>query len=114
MIITKENIQTLDISDNDKKLLDALLNDLFEINEMIVNDLDREYIIEIHYQDWHNDYSPERTDPCPDYYGYYSLQERCTKEWIGDPMTLRELDGRLCTIINLLEIITGKYNIRNC
>ena len=105
MILTKENIQTLDISDNDKKLLDALLDDVNEINEMIINDLDREYAIEIRYQDWHDDYSPERTYPCPDFYGYYSLVEMRTKEWIGDPMTLNELDGRLCAIINLLEIV---------
>ena len=110
MKITEQNIKLLDIPDNEKGTLLALLKDLEEINVMIVNDLDREYRLEIHYQNWHDDYSSERTDPCPDYYGYYYLAEDITMESIGVPMKIRELDETMCAIMNLLEVITEKYD----
>ena len=52
-------------------LLYALLLDLAEIN----NSLEKKGYdkIYIEYQDYHNEYSPERTDPCPDYYGTYKI-----------------------------------------
>ena len=110
MKITEQIIDFLDVPDNEKKKLFALLKDLKDINAMIVNDLDREYHLEIQYQNWHDDYSPERTDPCPDYYGYYFLIEDVTMESMGVPMNIKELDETMCAIMNLLEAITGKYN----
>lgn len=78
-------------------LVQALLNDLFEINEYS----DKKHIY-IDWQDYHNEYSPERTDPCPDYYGMYSLRFEDSSDIIGVMMTIEDLDMVLCTLYNFI------------
>lgn len=70
MIVTSDNIKDLNVSENEKKLLHTDLIDIEEINSIT----GKEFFI--HYQDWHDEYSPERTDPCPDYYGCFSVREK--------------------------------------
>lgn len=97
---TTKEVNQLPISDYDKKLLSALLVDVGEINHLC-----EDVNIYIDWQDYHNEYSPERTDPCPDYYGYYTI--RCTKhpsEIIGVEMTINDLDVVLCTLCNFVEL----------
>lgn len=87
------------VNRNDIARLNSLFADLDELNSFLSNK------IYIDYQDYHDEYSPERTDPCPDYYGYYSLRyEDIPNKIIGDFMTLDELDNTLCLLINFLEI----------
>jgi hypothetical protein len=88
MKITFDNLSSLPISLRESELLKALLNDLNEINSK----LDKEI-----YIDWnneHTEYSPERVDPCPDYYGTYTI--RYDKDsTIGSEMDIETLDDFL-------------------
>ncbi len=104
MKITKENINELNILNVDKCLLNALLLDIDEFN----NELDKQNLsnkkLYIDYQDYHNEYSPERCDPCPDYFGYYFLRfENNPNETCGVEMLLDDLDKTLCVLINFIK-----------
>ena len=104
MKVTKEVIKTLNISDSDKRLLNALLLDVEELNNELDNRNQYWKKVYIEYQDWHNEYSPERVDPCPDYYGYYFLRfEDNESESCSTEMNIHELDIVLCALINLVE-----------
>ena len=78
-----------------KNLLAALLEDLKELNRHTKR------MIFIEYQNWHDEYSPERTEPCPDFYGYYRL--KAENETIGEEMTLEELNSALLLLNNYQE-----------
>lgn len=95
MKVTNETIYKLPEKEQD--LVKALLIDIKEINDIKVKP-------EI-YLDWidqHTEWSPERTDPCPDYYGYYTLRSKITKEMIGIEMTIEDLDMVLCALYNYI------------
>lgn len=87
-----------------QKLIKSLLIDLDELNNLL-EDKDESYRqIYINYEDKHTEYSPERTDPCPDYYGMFTLRfVKNPYETIGDVMSLDELDNALCILINFTE-----------
>ena len=106
MKITKDNIDKLKISDNDKNLLKALLIDIEEINNLSDN-VHQEYKkLYIDYQDYHNEYSEERVDPCPDYYGMYTLRfEKNPNEKCGIEMDLDTLDTVICSIYNFTDFM---------
>ena len=92
MIVNKDTITNL--PENEQKLISSLLEDLpVDLN--------------IYWQDWHNEYSPERTDPCPDYYGYYRI---CSNKGhqIGVEMTLEELDNAIMIISDTLEYVQNE------
>jgi hypothetical protein len=97
MIITKNNIKNIPISDKDKGLLNALLQDLEEIN----HNLPSFYIFDIciDWIDKHTKYSPERVDPCPDYYGMYRLWQG--DKTLGIEMDLETLDYVLCVLSDI-------------
>ena len=76
----------------EQRLLAALLNDVEEINNNSTKSL------YIDWQDYHNEYSPERIEPCPDFYGYYTLRNNFSNEKIGVEMTIGDLDMVLCTL----------------
>ncbi len=58
----------------------------------------------IDYVDEHTAYSPERTDPCPDWYGFFTLRWECEpSETVGDYLTLEELDTVLCVLSDVAE-----------
>ena len=90
------------VPEKDQNIFESLLIDLEELNQKLI---DKEYNpIFIDIQDYHNEYSPERTDPCPDYYGYYRLySELHVNDNIGFEMTIDELDSALCILINFVE-----------
>lgn len=110
MKITKENIKEI-IPKNDWVLLEALLLDIESINRYGNKKLF------IDWQDFHDEYSCERTDPCPDYYGYYTVRVEGS-EWdsIGLPMSIEGLDSALCTLCEYVEImnVTKDENISAC
>ena len=58
------------------------------------------YIIWI---DEHTEYSPERIDPCPDYYGMYSVGIEGTNDTIGVEMDIDTLDTSLCLLCGYVE-----------
>lgn len=98
MRIHNGNIKDLPTTSREQELLKALLVDLKDIN----NTKYREEIY-IDWQDWHNEYSPERTDPCPDYYGYYTIRDASDPyNILGVEMTLDDLDANLCLLHNYL------------
>ena len=76
----------------EQRLLAALLNDVEEINNNSTKSL------YIDWQDYHNEYSPEWVEPCPDFYGYYTLRNNFGNEKIGVEMTIGDLDMVLCTL----------------
>lgn len=115
MKVTKENIKdikyfkifdkqySLDIA-YDQNLLQSLLLDLEELNQLLEDNGKSYKKLYIDYINEHTEYSSERTDPCPDYYGLFMLRfEKNDYECIGCEMTLDELDLVLCTLINFIE-----------
>ena len=86
----------------EQRLLAALLNDVEEINNNSTKSL------YIDWQDYHNEYSPERTDPCPDYYGLFTLRfEKNPYETVGDEMTIHEIENALFVLINFEEFLSN-------
>lgn len=105
MRITRENIEGIKYYAGSKRSLDlcaelllSLLDELNDINRDRYNKVYLEYIGK------HTSYSPERTDPCPDYYGYFLLRlEDEPFETVGTEMTLEELDTVLCALSDFVE-----------
>ena len=97
MKITEESIKSLPISDHKKGLLNALLQDLEEINHNLPLHSPN---LELEWIDEHTEYSPERTDPCPDYYGMYRIWRG--NNFIGVEMDLDTLDSALCLLYNFV------------
>jgi len=92
MKLTKDNYREY-VPKKDQCLFLALLIDLDELNELINTKL------YIDLQIVHDEYSVERTDPCPDYYGMYRLYTENNNYYpIGLPMNLDELDSALCLL----------------
>ena len=96
MILTEDKIDTLPISDYDKGLLKALLIDLEEINHNLPLKASN---INIVWIDEHTEYSPERVDPCPDYYGMYRLWQG--NKTLGVEMDLETLDYVLAVLSDI-------------
>jgi hypothetical protein len=110
MKVTIDNINTIEYfyGDNplvkktliNRGLLASLLLDIAELN----NQIDERKHIYIDYENEHTEYSPERTDPCPDYYGLFTLRfENKPSETVGGIMDLNELDTVLCALVNFIE-----------
>lgn len=95
MKITRENYKTV-IPKKEQNLLKSLLDDLDDINKY-----HNDNKLYIDWQDWHDEYSCERTDPCPDFYGYYSVRfENLPNETVGNVMTINDLDSTLCVLFS--------------
>ena len=89
MRLTEGNFRNI-IPFEEQLLFDSLLDDLDDINKYT------EDILYVDWQDYHDEYSCERTDPCPDYYGYYTLRfENKPNETVGTVMAIQELDSAL-------------------
>lgn len=112
MKVTLENIKDITYFSNDKRsvedcqhLLESLLEDIMDLNTILDNHNEQYRHIYIDYYDEHTDgYSPERTEPCPDYYGYFNIRfENKPYETVGPIIDLDELDTILCALINFEE-----------
>lgn len=97
MKVTYENIEDLPIDNKDKVILKALLTDIDEINNANLKDP-----IYIDWEENHTEYSPEWIEPCPDFYGTYSLIRSTTKDKLGVEMDLDTLDIALCLLNNYI------------
>ena len=84
-----------------QKVLKSLLLDLELINAKLADNWGKMYI---DYETDHTEYLPERTDPCPDYYGTFTLRwEESPGECVGDRMTIEELDTLMCGLFDVIE-----------
>lgn len=92
MKLTKDNF-TQYVPAKDHNLMMALLID--------VDSLPRE--LEIHIVTEHTEYSPERVDPCPDYFGTYFIKWAGTNDVINNGFDINELDNHLCTLVMAFE-----------
>lgn len=103
MKVTIDNYKKIIPKENQSLIL-GLLIDLEELNTEL-DDIQESYRkLYIDYITEHTEYSPERTDPCPDYYGMYKLVfEKNPYENVGTEMTIEELDSALCILINFVE-----------
>lgn len=97
MKVTYENIEDLPIDNKDKVILKDLLTDIDEINNANLKDP-----IYIDWEENHTEYSPEWIEPCPDFYGTYSLIRSTTKDKLGVEMNLDTLDIALCLLNNYI------------
>lgn len=97
MIVTEETIVKL--PKKEQKLAKALLRDIEEINQNLPPKTNKIYL---EWQDWHDEYSPERVDPCPDYYGMYKVRRIETSDILGVEMDLETLDIAICLLNNFL------------
>lgn len=81
--------------------LKSLIEDLNELNLRFNTNLTLNLVTE------HTEYSPERTDPCPDYYGMYYIK-RENGDILGDYMSLDELDNILFYLNEYAEYLCSK------
>ena len=103
MIVTWENYKDI-IPEKNQGLIESLLIDLLELNTELENIQEPYRKLYIDYITEHTEYSPERTDPCPDFYGMYRLVfEKNPYESVGNEMTIDELDSAMCILINFVE-----------
>lgn len=107
MRVTNETISQIQFyagskrsEDSNRRLLRTLLSDLDDINASLPDDKR----LWLDYIDTHTAYSPERTDPCPDYYGYFRLRWKDTPfETVYVEMTIDELDSVMCVLYDFVE-----------
>lgn len=90
MKIVNEEYEISCLPVKEQSRIKSLLEDLSEINNLKIRPE-----LNIYWQEWHDSCSPERTDPCPDYYGYYTLRID-PYESLGEPMNINELDNLMC------------------
>lgn len=99
MRLNKQNIVNLPINQQNRDSLSGLLTEVDDINNRLYPFSGKK--ITVDFQDYHNEYSPERVDPCPDYFGYYRIY--LGNEQISPELTLSELDDHICTLLSFLE-----------
>lgn len=112
MIVTKDNIDNITYfeggftSDNtNKMLLHALLQDVCDLNDLLYKNGKSYKCILIDYIDEHTEYSSERTDPCPDYYGMFKIVlANNHSQTIDGPFCLKDLDIVLCVLYEFESI----------
>lgn len=82
MKITNNNLNK--VPKREQILLKSLLEEINELNTITKD------VYSIHWQDYHNEYSPERVDPCPDFYGGYEIRknDKCVMYEVVDLTTL--------------------------
>ena len=103
MKLTQENYKDY-VPKKDQNLFDALLMDLLILNRLLVDQGDAYRQLYFDIETNHTSYSPERTDPCPDYYGTFTLRfENDPSEKIGPNMDLDDLDTMICGLYNFVE-----------
>lgn len=105
MQVTKENLNLLPEKERDyvKNLLDY---DLEEINSF------NKGVFTLHWQDYHDEYSSERTDPCPDFYGMYYIRKD-GRRLMYSPVTLVEVDEYMFFLWNILNPEESPYKIKD-
>jgi len=101
MKVDKDNIVL--VEGREKQLLEALIKDIECLNELLAKRNENYRQLYIEYITTHTEYSPERVDPCPDYYGMYRLRRIDNNDVIGSEMNIDELDIVCCSLIDFEE-----------
>lgn len=112
MKVTSQNVKNIDYVygsktsiENERSKLINLVLDAVSVN-MYLDKINPDRKIYIDYEENHTEYSPERTDPCPDFFGCFTLRyENHPNETVGDPMTIDELDDALFILNDFLQKI---------
>lgn len=95
MQVTKENLNLL--PEKERNFVEDILdNELEEINSF------NKGVFTLHWQEYHDEYSPERTDPCPDFYGMYYIRKNNNRVMYL-PVTLQEVDEYMFFLWNILK-----------
>ena len=110
MKVTTENIKDINFFacvnntvEYYQRLLELLLIDLATLNALLIDNNEEHRMLYIDYINEHTEYSPERTDPCPDYYGMFRLLfENNPSNNVGGEMDIDQLDMTLF-ILNEFE-----------
>lgn len=103
MKLTQENYKSY-VPQKNQELFSALLVDLSTLNSILVDNGESYRKLYFDIETNHTSYSPERTDPCPDYYGMYTIRyEKNEYEIVGDYMTINELDSAMLILSNFVE-----------
>ena len=131
MIVTRDNLDKVDIPEKDKSLLESLLKDTDEFNELIgyPEDNDRRVIymeklprIWISWQEYHDEYSPENLEAV-DYYGsfricispkdvYSDTEEQYIP--ISPELSIDELNTSLCTLVCYFSDLAEFQKAKKC
>lgn len=104
MKLTTDNIDEVKkqftiYNDVDYAKLHAILQDIEQYNEQRIFP----YNLEAHIVEHHTQYSCERTDPCPDYYGTIYIKWENCGDHIMDDMNISGLDDVMCAICCAFE-----------
>lgn len=103
MKLTDENYKEY-VPEADQELFKSLLIDLSITNRILVEQGDSYRQLYYEIETNHTPYSPERTDPCPDYYGLYTIRFIMNPyETVGDYMTINELDNAMLILSNFID-----------
>lgn len=103
MKLNNENYKNY-VPEKDQELFEALLIDLSILNRLLADQGDAYRQLYFDIETNHTPYSPERTDPCPDYYGMYTIRfEKNEYETVGDCMTINELDNAMLILSNFVD-----------
>ena len=109
MKVTNENIKDINFFagvnntlEHYQRLLEGLLVDLTTLNGLLIDKHEEHRILYIDYINEHTEYSPERIDPCPDYYGMFRLLFEINPVNVGGEMDIDQLDMTLF-ILNEFE-----------
>lgn len=95
MQVTKENLNLL--PEKERNFVEDILDyELEEINSF------NKGVFTLHWQEYHDEYSPERTDPCPDFYGMYYIRKNNNRVMYL-PVTLQEVDEYLFFLWSILK-----------
>lgn len=100
MKLTNENLNIL--PEKEQNLARALLMDIDELNQILSKNL-KDKVAYLDWQDYHDRYSPERTDPCPNFYGCYCIM--INDEQIGDKLKIQDIDYSIYELISYTKII---------
>lgn len=112
MKVTTKNIKDINFfagvnntPEHCQRLLEGLLVDLATLNSLLIDKHEDNHILYIDYINEHNEYSPERVDPCPDYYGMFRLRfENNSLNTVGGEMDIDQLDLVLFALNEFEEI----------
>ena len=85
----------------DRSKLINLVLDAVSVN-MYLEKINPDRKIYIDYETEHTEYSPEWTDPCPDFYGMFQIINSKTRDSLGVEMTIEDLDTSLCLLYNYI------------
>ena len=94
--IDRKNLEVL--PKQEQSLVDSLLDELDYINKC--SDFQK---LDLYWENEHTEYSVERTDPCPDYYGSYIFISCITGDSVGINMTADELDSAVCLLYDFIS-----------